>query len=64
MIHMWRNFHFPHNCHTWKAEISPHDNFFPMNIIRDIRDIYELWFQYNHFFKNVLTIFDCNAKET
>ena len=22
----WRNFQFPHNCHTWKAEISPHDN--------------------------------------
>ena len=26
-LHMWRNFEFPHNCHTWKAKISPHDNF-------------------------------------
>ena len=42
-IHMWRNFHFPRNCHTWKAEISPHDNFFSTNIICDIRDKYELW---------------------
>ena len=41
-LHMWRNFQFPHNCHTWKAEISPHDNFFSTNIIRNIRDKYEL----------------------
>ena len=31
-LHMWKNFQFPHNCHTWKAEISPHDNFFSTNI--------------------------------
>ena len=42
-LHMWRNFQFPHNCHTWKAEISPHDNFFSTNIIRDIRDKYQVW---------------------
>ena len=24
---MWRNFQFSHNCHTWKAEISPYDDF-------------------------------------
>ena len=41
-LHMWRNFQFPHNCHTWKAEISPHDNFFSTNIIRDIRDKYQV----------------------
>ena len=41
---MWRNFQFPHNCHTWKAEISPHDNFFSTNIIRDIRDKYQVCF--------------------
>ena len=33
----------PHNCHTWKAEISPHDNYFSTNIIRDIRDKYQVW---------------------
>ena len=34
-LHMWRNFQFPYNYNTWKAEISPHDNFFSTNIIRD-----------------------------
>ena len=33
---------FLHNCHTWIAEISPHDNFSPTKIIGDIRDKYEL----------------------
>ena len=42
-LNIWRNFQFPHNCHTWKVEISPHDNFFFTNIIRDIRGKYELW---------------------
>ena len=32
-LHMWRNFQFPHNCHTWKAEICPHDNFSPLIIL-------------------------------
>ena len=41
-LHMWRNFQFSHNCHIWKAEISPHDNFFSTDINRDIRDKYEL----------------------
>ena len=41
-LHMWRNFKFPHNCHTWKAEISPHDNFFSTNIIPDIRVKYQV----------------------
>ena len=36
------NFQFPHNCHTWKGEIPPHDNFFSMNIIPDIRDKYQV----------------------
>ena len=35
---MWRNFQFPHNCHTWKAEIFPHDNLFSTNSISDICD--------------------------
>ena len=39
---MWRNFKFPHNCHTWKAEIFHHDNFFSKNIIRDISDKYQV----------------------
>ena len=26
-LHVWRNFHFPNNCHTWKVEISPHDRY-------------------------------------
>ena len=41
-LHMWRNFQFPHNCDAWKAKIFPHDNFFSTNIIRDIRDKYEI----------------------
>ena len=41
-LHMWRNFQFPHNCHTWKAEIFPHDNFFSTNNISDISDKYEV----------------------
>ena len=41
-LHMRRNFQFPHNCHTWKDEISPHDNFFSANIIRDICDKYQV----------------------
>ena len=41
--HMWRNFQFTHDCHTWKAEISILDNFFSTNIIRDIRDKYQVW---------------------
>ena len=41
-LHMWRNFQFPHDGRTWKAEISSHENFFSRNIIRDIRDKYEL----------------------
>ena len=44
-LHMWRNLQFPHNCHTRKAEISPHDDFFSTNMIRDIRDKYELRLQ-------------------
>ena len=36
-------FIFPHNSHTGKAEISPHDNFSPRIINRDIRDKYELY---------------------
>ena len=43
-LHMWRNFQFSHNCHTWKAEMSLHDNFFSTNIIRDICDKYQVWF--------------------
>ena len=39
-LHMWRNCQFPHNCHTWKAEISPHDNFSPLS---DISDKYQVW---------------------
>ena len=39
-LQMWRNFQFPHNCHTWKAEISLRDIFCYTNIIRDIRDKY------------------------
>ena len=39
---MWRIFQLPHNYHTWKAEISPDDNFFSTDINRDIRDKYEL----------------------
>ena len=30
------------NCHTWKAEISPQDNFVSTNIILDIRDKYQV----------------------
>ena len=41
-FHMWRNFQFPHNCHTWKAEISPQDNFFSTNNIIDISDKYQV----------------------
>ena len=41
-LHMWRNFQFPYNFDTWKAEISPHDNFFSTNIIRNIRDKYQV----------------------
>ena len=41
-LHMWRNFQFPHNCHTWKAEISPHDNFFSTSNISDIIDKYQV----------------------
>ena len=41
-LHMWKNFQFPHNIHTWKADISPHDNFFSTNIIRDIRDKHQV----------------------
>ena len=37
-LHMWRNFQFPHNCHTWKAEIFPHDNFFSINNIIGISE--------------------------
>ena len=32
-VHMWRNFQFPPNYHTWKAEISPHDNLSPLIIL-------------------------------
>ena len=39
---MWRNFQFPHNCPTWKAEISPHDNFFSTNNTTDISDKYQV----------------------
>ena len=41
-LHMWRNFQFPHNCHKWKAEISPHDNVFSTNNISDISDKYQV----------------------
>ena len=41
-FHMWRNFQFPHSCHTF--EISPRDNCFSTNIIRDIREKYQVWF--------------------
>ena len=30
---------------TWKAEISPHDNFFSTNNMRDISDKYQVCFQ-------------------
>ena len=50
---LWQNFptfpkifqifpKFPHNCHTLKAEIFHHDNFFSKNIIRDISDKYQV----------------------
>ena len=50
---MWRNlkflhvadvkkFRFLHICHVDKSEISPHDRFFSTDIIRDIRDKYEV----------------------
>ena len=39
---MWRYFQFPHNCHKWKAEISPHDNVFSTNNISDISDKYQV----------------------
>ena len=42
-LHMWRNFQFPHNCHTWKAENSPNNNFFSTNNISDISYKYEVW---------------------
>ena len=42
-LYRWRNFQFPYNCHTWKAEISPHDNFFSTNNISDISDKYQVW---------------------
>ena len=32
-LHTWRNFQFPNNCHTWKGEISPYDNFSPLIIL-------------------------------
>ena len=41
-LHVWRNFQFPHNFHTWKAEICPHDNFFSTNNIGDISDKYQV----------------------
>ena len=41
-LHMWRNFQFPHNCHTWKAKICPYDNFFFTNNISVIIDKYEV----------------------
>ena len=42
-LHMWRNAQFFYNCHSWKAEISPHNNFFSTNNISDISDKYEVW---------------------
>ena len=41
---MWRNFQFPHNCHTWKAEISPRAIFYSTNNISDISDKYQVCF--------------------
>ena len=34
-LHMRRNAQFFYNCHSWKAEISPHDNFFSTYYISD-----------------------------
>ena len=45
-LRMWRNFQFPHNCHTWKAKISQHDNFFSTNNVSDINDKYEVCVSY------------------
>ena len=42
-LHMQRIFLFPCNRHTWKAENSPHGNFFSTYIICDIGDKYEVW---------------------
>ena len=56
------NFQFPHNCHTWKAEICPHDNFFSTNIlvilVRNIRSRrrYQLWFHFVLIFYLRITI--------
>ena len=41
-LHMWRNFPFPYNCHTWKAENFPHGNFLSTNNINDISDKYQV----------------------
>ena len=37
------NFRFLHICHVEISEMSPHDNFFSTNMIRDIREKYQLW---------------------
>ena len=39
---IWRQLKFLHNCHTWKADISPHDNFFSTNNISIISDKYQV----------------------
>ena len=58
-VTLWRNLQYPHNCHTWKAEISPQGNFFSTNIIRDIRDKYELCQWPSHDYPiNIQWLFD------
>ena len=45
LIHMWTNFSFLHMFHVQNFEISPHDRFFSTDMIRDIRDKYDVYSQ-------------------
>ena len=67
-LHMWRNFQFPHNRHTWKAEISSHDNLFSTNNISDISDKYEVWlkplqWKANEWYKQCKQCQQCQQRE-
>ena len=60
---MWRNFQFPHNCHTLKAEISPHDNFFSTNNISDISDKYQVCKESHNNIQYGMITYICNCKD-
>ena len=52
-LHMWRNFQFPHNCDSWKAEMSQHEIFISTNDISDISDRYQVCFFHSFELKRI-----------